>query len=323
VNDFHFWKGDLYAAGPGQLQRYVQATRKWNALPVPLSRDAQVIAADNRLLILNSETILELQEGGIGARTLASQRRQPPITPLDSLTNLAEALVFDAPKGFRVWVPPALYQFDGAEFSQIKTFTRPVQTSRDRSGFLALDGASPREGFSTAAYLLGPDETTPTPIFSQLTRWFSPLYYPPNAAKEPDEVRWKKMNQFALEPSLAIMIGEDLLTWGAPLPKGMRTGRGEPESIHPAVPLDSYLFLFSKRFNEPVVINVETAVGIPALRQRTPTRGAPPSRHFLSATETHLVLGNTEARGLWFVPLAQLSQCIERAKAPGIAGGAQ
>jgi hypothetical protein len=304
-----------------QLQRYDRASRTWNALPVPLSRDAQVITADDRLLVLNDETILELQAGGAGAKTLVSSRRQPPITPLDSLTNLAEALVFEADKGFRVWVPPALYQLDGTDFSQLKTFTRPVQASSDPSGFLAVDGAPPRQGFSTSAYLLAPGDTAFTPAFSQLTRWFSPIYFPPNVAKEPEDLRWKKMNQFSLQPELAIVIGQDLLTWGSPLPNSMPRATAQPQSVHPALSLDSYLFMFSKRFPEPIVIKVEIAAGLPDLREKADHRRAVPPRIFMTATKTHLVLGNTQARGLWFVPLANLAQCAEQAKAPGISGG--
>lgn len=317
--DFQVWKGDLYAAGGSELRKYDRARQEWQTLPVPLSRSAQVFALDGHLLILNADSLQELEGSGAGAKTLASSRRNPPVTPLDTLTNLSAGSLFGAADGFRAWVPPSLYQFRSGTFSLLQTFRQPGRVSSDPHGFLYLEfGASKHP-----VYWMGEADENPVVLFTQqatdANRWRPAV---PNGMNEVTNAVWAGLNRFAVDVSSAVVVGEDIFMWGGPAVKA-----AAPEVMPPTGPglppveKKAHLWLLSRHFKEPVAFETEMAAGIPLLREHPLPKRFPPAT-FITATREHLVFGNYSQPGLWFVPLAKLKEAADSAKlilSPGTA----
>jgi hypothetical protein len=305
--DFQIWNGDFYAAGGTQLQRYDQKAKRWTALPVPVSKNAQVSVADGRLLVLNAESLLEIGRDGGAVRTLASSRRQPAITPLDLATNLADGLILGADEGFRVWVPPTLYQFREGEFTALQTFGMHGRRSSDPNGFLYVERSANFKG--EIAQLVKPSDTKAIAYFTQTQPGMPEFGRQP----EPENVHWKGLNRFFLAADGAVFHGDDILLWG--LPKTTQVQRVGPQApvLNSEISPHPCLLLLSPRFKEPVAFSIETAPGVPGIweNQRRVGLGA---GVFMAVTKTHLAIGTGEQRGLWFVPLAELFERANEAK---------
>jgi hypothetical protein len=130
------------------------------------------------------------------------------------------------------------------------------------------------------------------------------------------------LDQFSFDIESSVFIGDDILMWGTPVRQPLRAGTNRPSSVHPALELKSYLFLLSKRFNEPVVFAPEMASGVPSLWEH-PKQGNQPPRVFMTKTSEHLVFGNYNRPGLWFVPLAVIAKTAENARLAQASGDAQ
>jgi curli biogenesis system outer membrane secretion channel CsgG len=304
--DFQFWRGELFAAGGAQLQKYVAKAEDWVSLPIPLAREAQLHLFNDRLYAITPESLLEIEPGGASAKTLVSTRRQPALTPLDALPNFASAVLFGGGKGFRAWVPPALYEYDGATFSLLHSFKPPGEISADRSHFFYLE----TEPYNrpNAAQLLRADSRNPETLFFQMVG--------PTAEhrKRVPKSRWADLDCFTFVAETAVHFGDDLLIEGTPNPIP-----GSQNSIHPALSLKPYLIVLRK--NEPaVVLDVRPAEGVPLPNT---SWDESPVRPFAIVAKNYLVFGNNQQAGLWFLPLADLNRAVGTAKGTEILGGQQ
>ena len=105
------FNGDFYLSAGGQLQKYDFATKQWKKLNVPGLNNSQLVAVNGRLYAANNETIFEINGPGNGTRILASTRRRPAASILDSLDNLGSP----SPTAGGYPLPPQL--FSGPEHS--------------------------------------------------------------------------------------------------------------------------------------------------------------------------------------------------------------
>jgi hypothetical protein len=307
--DFQFWRKELYASGGANLVRFDPERKSWINLPVPLHPKAQLFVQDGRLLILNPDSLLEVEPGGSSVKTWVSARRQPALTPLDSATNLMDGQILSAKEGFRVWVPSTIYQFRNDGFSVLTTFgpNARVYSHQDPGGLLYLQMNSRME--KSIAYLLRSTDEQPVQLFEQSPRESTAeIYHPLRRSTAAREMVWKGLEQFRLDISSTAFSQDNIFVWGKPM-----NANGGRESVHPGLQQKNYLFVLNPKFKEPIVLDVTMGESVPSIWQRAKENGPRPGL-FMAALNDHLVFGNTGQIGLWFVPLKELEELAASAK---------
>ncbi|MEO7300281.1 MAG: hypothetical protein ABI042_17080, partial [Verrucomicrobiota bacterium] len=111
-------QGALYFADWAKIWKYDFKTRLWQKLPIPVQTLAQLFTVDGRLFAATGESIIELLDGGQGSRILASTRRRPSASLLDSFENLGKPVLFAGPNGsLRTYVGKNVYAWNGQNWS--------------------------------------------------------------------------------------------------------------------------------------------------------------------------------------------------------------
>ncbi len=78
------WGGDVFTSQGGRVRKYDMARKAWIELELPDVGNCGLFVVNDRLYAATRDLIVEIQEGGAGMRILASNRRQPPASTLDS-----------------------------------------------------------------------------------------------------------------------------------------------------------------------------------------------------------------------------------------------
>jgi hypothetical protein len=102
--------GFIYYALSGQVKRYSLRLRSWESVPLPVAGATSFSRLGDRLFASTADSIMEILPADEGVRILASRRRNPPVTLLDSLDNYGRCPVFAGPDGsLRVQVGGTIY----------------------------------------------------------------------------------------------------------------------------------------------------------------------------------------------------------------------
>lgn len=110
---FVVWGGHVYLHRGDKLRRLKVGGTRWEELPATVPDHATLAVVHGRLYFSAADSILELNEAGDGTRLLASTRRRPAETPLDTLGTLTSPPVFPGPRGtVRVLVGSRLFEHD-------------------------------------------------------------------------------------------------------------------------------------------------------------------------------------------------------------------
>src|ERR1039457_7194058 len=86
--------GGLYSSIGGQIKRYDLQKRDWQKLDIPEEGDCNLFAVDGHLFTTGQNTIVEIRDNGKSTRILASARRRPAASILDSLSSLGSPVLF-------------------------------------------------------------------------------------------------------------------------------------------------------------------------------------------------------------------------------------
>lgn len=80
--------GELFAGNDGEIKKYSFASHGWEVLKISDGNNYELFAVNGHLYAANGGSILEINGDGDSSRILASTRRRPPVSALDSLDNL-------------------------------------------------------------------------------------------------------------------------------------------------------------------------------------------------------------------------------------------
>jgi hypothetical protein len=89
----------LFVSGPTFLRALRFGQRSWETFSVPWQETPHLSIANGRLFAVTGESIFEIAGGGRHISVLASCRRRPAASVLDSLDKLENARIFSAPDG--------------------------------------------------------------------------------------------------------------------------------------------------------------------------------------------------------------------------------
>jgi hypothetical protein len=105
------------------LRKFDLKTRLWESLPVPVEKPTQLFTVNKRLYGANNEAIFEILDGGHSTRLLASSRRRPVSSRLDSYYSLGEVTLFHGPANcLRASVADKVFDWNGKDWNEIAAF---------------------------------------------------------------------------------------------------------------------------------------------------------------------------------------------------------
>jgi hypothetical protein len=112
----------VYVSDWDAIREYDLNRHQWQELPFPGQSRAQLFAVKNHLYASSLESIVEIAPDGTSARILASTRRRPAASVLDSRPSLGDPILFEGPGDAPyVALDRDIFAWNGTDWQQVMT----------------------------------------------------------------------------------------------------------------------------------------------------------------------------------------------------------
>jgi hypothetical protein len=159
-------RGEIFTCNGNQIKKYDSTARKWEILKISDGNNYELFTVNDRLYAANGNSVFEIINGGSGTRLLASARRQPPASALDT-QKLGTPTLFEGPgHSLRISAAIKIFTWTGNDWradAAAPSATSPPLIFGDGVLFVSLGtyymmfGASP-SAFFTDVVLPSADE---------------------------------------------------------------------------------------------------------------------------------------------------------------------
>jgi Ca2+-binding EF-hand superfamily protein/curli biogenesis system outer membrane secretion channel CsgG len=195
------FNGSLYFCDGGQTRKYDFGTRQWQTLKISDGNDYELFSVGGHLYAANWNAIVEIIDGGNGTRVLASSRRRPPVSVLDTQDIGSTPVLFEGPNhSLRVCAGSKIFTFTGNDWGEDVAIPPASIPPEDcPAGMLFRFGsASPYEPASLSFL---PKEATVAELYlwQKKPRWTNPGLPPPQTQAPPPKSLWE------MPPSLSLI----------------------------------------------------------------------------------------------------------------------
>jgi len=113
--------GSLFSSLDGPLKKFDFQKQQWQTLDIPQEDGSDLFSVDGHLCLANHDAVLELEEDG-STHILASTRRRPAVTALDSLDSFTSPQLFAGPdQSLFASIGNNVYRWDGNDWHEILT----------------------------------------------------------------------------------------------------------------------------------------------------------------------------------------------------------
>jgi hypothetical protein len=112
------WRGEVFTCDGTQIKKYDSKTRQWKVLEISDGGNDELFAVNGHLYGANKNTVFEIMDGGKSTRLLASTRRQPPMSALDT-QELGTPTLFEGPgQSLRIATQNKILTWTGDDWRQ-------------------------------------------------------------------------------------------------------------------------------------------------------------------------------------------------------------
>ena len=113
------FRGELFTCDGGQLRKFDFQNRQWQALKISDGNNYELFAVNGHLYAANGNVIFEIVDGGKNTHILASNRRQPPVSALDT-QDLGTPTLFEGPgHSLRVSTKNKIFTWTGDDWREV------------------------------------------------------------------------------------------------------------------------------------------------------------------------------------------------------------
>jgi hypothetical protein len=219
---FETFNDAFYLSGRESLKRFDLKTRQWETLKIPAQKLVQLFAINGHLFAANDEIIFEILDSGRSTRVLASCRRRPVASALDSLDSLGKITLFPGPENsLRAFIGGNIYSWNGHDWRNDVSMGSNVRMEVFEDGAV-LRSTPPPNGWwnetqrSPASLWRLPYEQTKTELCWQ--QWWDPnqqaALMPVGSAEKPDQPgpkpRWKAFRNLSLMENVTALSKSNL-----------------------------------------------------------------------------------------------------------------
>jgi hypothetical protein len=307
----------LFVRTDDGLLKYDLKGRRWHKAPLGVPEDGMLVSLGKDLFCVSSESILRLNPVTDEIAVLASCRRQPPLTRIDSQPQFIEPVLFrDLDERLCLLLGDDLYVTNpqGTDWERIGQFTGlrprvPMVSSSESCDLRLLSATAPTvlARWQGSALPHGADLRMGKVMFIKPGEDARPHLMPPAL----DPVR-ALFAQEALSIVSGAWDGEDL--WAAAgLPRlALRPG----QHLHPDQPALVLSYYRSGRGKPTVLVpdlEAPPATALPNLSGSHLLARLAPT--FITVSDEFLAVGNWTCPIVWLLPRAELKKHVETATA--------
>ncbi|MDB6016425.1 MAG: Calcium-binding EF-hand-containing protein [Pedosphaera sp.] len=320
---FEMFNGTLYLSQRVGMKKYDFRTHQWETLKFPGQALAQLFAVNGHLYAANGESIFEILDGGQSSRLLASCRRRPAVSVLDSLESLGNVTLFPGPdNSLRAGVGNDVYTWDGHDWQKTAILNCGAQGEDSESGIILRSMATRK---TQIVWFLPHDRTTAELCWQE--PWHSPFEQMPPIMSDPVaraihpalRPTWLSTNDFELVPMPGFSAQSSLYFYAECCLATNLAGHWkltEQDGHH------ANLICLDHDLSEPIVIPLKfDPENAPPSDYRLRTElGNRPILDFrpsswLVLTESNLLIGYEKVPGVWAIPRSEINATIAREKA--------
>jgi Ca2+-binding EF-hand superfamily protein len=134
TRNIELFKDELYLSVADEIHKCDLSTRQWETLSISGQNNSRLFAVDGHLYAANGETIFEITDDGKSTHILASTRRRPAVSALDSLDDLGSPILFSGlNQSLCASVGNKIYSWDGNDWREILTvnISQPPEVFED------------------------------------------------------------------------------------------------------------------------------------------------------------------------------------------------
>ena len=322
----------LYVSEWNALKKYDLKSRQWQTLGAPLQKPSQIFIVHDRVFVVNDESVVEVIDAGARTEVLASTRRRPAVTMLDSLETLGTVTLFPGPGnavrasvgtlvsavGGLNWRNGQVFSWDNGHWEEISalatdmspqffesaTFLRKTTTNHLFTSKWKQDG---KFKTSTDFWLLSHEETNAISFrYDNLLRrppyWFKLR----NTDAEPSAV-WSAVGGVELGAAPVQMARSNLVFYVERIGiKQAANGKQQPKRGA----YDANLVCFDRAFPDEVVVPLKFAA------EPMPWQGAWMDFKpvwMVSAADS-LFIGQKNLTGFWMISLPEIESAVASRK---------
>ncbi|EEF57910.1 CsgG/HfaB family protein [Pedosphaera parvula] len=314
TSQFEFFNGALYISDWEGIKRYDSRTMEWEDLHLPEARLCQLFAMGGRLYASSDDSIFEILDQGHSTRLLASIRRRPEITLLDSLESLDKPVLFPGPgKTVRTSVNGSIYSWDG------QAWNRSLSLKLNKGPEDFADGTLLRfVPLSGAAQIWFLPHAETNAVFCWQERVGNPYLRPATTGEPQTNVAsapkpfWKPKPGVQIAQGACVAINTNLYFFqedcGVTNLSGHMTAV-ERNGHH------GFLFCLNPEVQDPLSIPLKFdtehgAVPSSTLFRRAPRMGL--TFPWMATIAGKLVIGHGSLPGIWVIPQTQIDAAIAR-----------
>lgn len=314
----------LYYGAGDRIKRYSLRAKTWEDLPTPTQGYARLTTLNGRLFVSTVDSIIEITKDGKGAEILASSRRRPALSVLDSVDGYGHSPppVFLGPSGsLRTLIGTSIYTLETNknQWSQIE-----VPAQQREASFFAFSDQAAVFRFAYSWLLLPNDESVTELLLTEPAAsgaGVSPR--PPFNRRSTENVasqkpRWIHPLDVALVNAPFCLEGETPWFFAGDL--GMRDDGSGGALFKEQSGRHALLLEFKKNAPQarmiPLWFDLKTGIFPPVLLRKiggfsTPTaqglvRTYVPGRPIFQSTPHGIVVTAENVPGFWLIPWADL-----------------
>jgi hypothetical protein len=315
---FEIYHDDFIFSDGGQIQKYDFTNKQWENFQVLGLHNSKLFVVEGHLYATNNESIFEIAENGKGTHILASTRRRPAVSALDSLSGLGSPVLFSG-------LDHALCASLGNENfgrSQNKSYS---WDEHDWHEMFNLKTACAAEVFEDAViFRFSPWDTLNYPsmvwlwdkheVAPDLALYDPPKIFPPSqpGAKSTTPAMsplWRSMENYSLANASMTYFKSNLFLYvDQASAKQLPNGR----SVFERGGCDADLICLDRNYPEPIVVPLKYDLN----RGPLPWSGFPAdlSPVWMSFTSDFLLIGNNTVPGVWVIPIAEIGAAVATQK---------
>ena len=312
--------GELFVSGPDSLSIYRLKTRRWETQKAPWQCPSGLFVIGSRLFAANADTILEITAGNRDTRILASGRRKPAGSVLDSVGSYGTVTLTPGPGGSpRAVFGRNIYGWDGRDWHPILTATNCQRIQQvavfEDATLLKLS----RYGESAGLWLLPHDRDEMELCLAEPRKTglaaFARNLSPPATVVLPAPT-WTSPANLAINSAAGLATRSNLLVLAD---RSVFTNNYGEEQRPIATEQDGRhadLLVFERGIPAPMVVSLKF-VSDSSLPPGSIYRWAVATQfnrdcNWLALTPEWLLLGQNDSPGVWAIPRAELDAAIAR-----------
>ncbi len=325
------WNGQIIHSGSGKILQYDAKDKRWREFEISDGNDYELFCLGAHLYAANGSAIFEITENGRRTKLMASARRHPAVTLLDS-EDLAKSTLMPGPnESLRVITGNRIFSWTGADWSKeldLAAFETAPEITSDAAYFITTWGQNPSRLFRV------PNDGGPVELLLQQKTQMSGMIIGPRPKKEaaPEPLpKWKLPSGITLGCAALASHQDDLYLMTDHCEIKQSNGQRPRNLVVAKNGCHTELFCFASDAPTARKVYLKFGLdGIPpvALNYGDPFR--PHSPAWMVFAGDYLVMGQeyssvwsagylssesgSQQLGIWLMPISQLQKAVSREK---------